>query len=138
MVRPPERPTDAELAILNVLWESGPCTVRDVHRALAPLGRRGYTTTLKLMQVMAEKGWVTRDESQRSHLYQAAVSRAATQGSLVQHLQDRAFGGSAARLVLSALSHRPASAEELAEIRRLLDQLETDPSAADDAPGDRS
>jgi predicted transcriptional regulator len=114
------RPTDAELAILRVLWERGPSTVRQVHQSLADARRTGYTTTLKLMQIMAEKGLVTRDESSRTHVYAARVSRDATQRQLVRDLLDRAFGGSAAALVLQALSANPASREELSEIQRLI------------------
>jgi predicted transcriptional regulator len=115
------RPTDAELAILRVLWDTGPTTVRQVHEAMAGDRDTGYTTTLKLMQIMAEKGLVTRDESARTHVYAARVSRDRTQRQLVNDLIDRAFGGSAAALVLQALSAQPTSAEELGEIRRLID-----------------
>ena len=120
MSRPLPRPTDAELAILRVLWDRGPSTVRHVHEALAGSRETGYTTTLKLMQIMAEKGLVTRDESSRTHVYDARVSRDVTQRELVSDLLDRAFGGSAAALVLQALSAQPASSRELAEIQRLI------------------
>jgi predicted transcriptional regulator len=116
------RPTDAELAILRVLWESGPSTVRQVHNALSESRETGYTTTLKLMQIMAEKGLVTRDESVRTHVYAARVSRDITQRQLVSDLMDRAFGGSAAALVLQALSAQPTSNEELAEIKKLIEE----------------
>jgi len=115
------RPTDAELAILRVLWESGPSTVRQVHNALSESRETGYTTTLKLMQIMTEKGLVTRDESIRTHVYAARVSRDITQRQLVSDLMDRAFGGSAAALVLQALSAHPTSNEELAEITKLIE-----------------
>jgi predicted transcriptional regulator len=115
------RPTDSELAILRVLWRLGPCTVRQVHDELAAAG---YTTTLKLLQIMADKGLVTRDEAQRAHVYTARVPREETQSQLIGDLLDRAFEGSASRLVMRALSARPASAEELAEIRKLLDTME--------------
>jgi predicted transcriptional regulator len=115
------RPTDAELAILRVLWDAGPATVRQVHEAMAGDRDTGYTTTLKLMQIMAEKGLVTRDESSRTHVYASRVSRDRTQRQLVNDLIDRAFGGSAAALVLQALSAQPTSEEELGEIRRLID-----------------
>ena len=115
------RPTDAELAILRVLWERGPSTVRQVHNALSQARETGYTTTLKLMQIMAEKGLVTRDESVRTHVYAARVSRDITQRQLVSDLMDRAFGGSAAALVLQALSAHPTSNEELTEIKKLID-----------------
>jgi predicted transcriptional regulator len=118
------RPTDAELAILRVLWRRGASTVKDVHEELARRFPAAYTTTLKQLQIMAEKGLVTRDESKRAHLYTARLPEEQTQGQLVGDLLDRAFEGSASRLVMRALASRPASAEELAEIRRLLDQLE--------------
>ncbi len=119
-----QRPTDAQLAILTVIWEIGPSTVRQVHEALPPALRRGYTTTLKLMQIMAEKGVLTRDESQRSHVYTAQVGEEETKGRLVDELLDKAFGGSAAQLAMRALSERPASREELAEIREMLERIE--------------
>jgi BlaI family transcriptional regulator, penicillinase repressor len=118
------KPTDAELAILGVLWRAGPSTVRQVHDALADARGIGYTTILKLLQIMADKGLVERDEAQRSHVYRARAPREQTQAQLVGDLLDKAFGGSAARLVMSALSHKPASREELAEIRRMLRKLE--------------
>ena len=119
MARSRPRPTDAELAILGVLWTRGPSTVRQVHDALSARDT-GYTTTLKLMQIMADKGLVSRDESARTHVYQARSSRDETQRQLVNDLLDRAFGGSAAALVLQALSAQPTSAEELAEIQQLI------------------
>jgi len=115
------RPTDAELAILRVLWEQGPATVRRVHEALAGTRETGYTTTLKLMQIMAEKGLVTRDESARTHVYAARLSQHQTQRQLVSDLLDRAFGGSAAALVMQALSAGQTSPEELRQIRQLID-----------------
>jgi BlaI family transcriptional regulator, penicillinase repressor len=115
-------PTEAELDLLGVLWRRGPGTVRDVQQAL---GREtGYTTVLKLLQIMHAKGLVTRDESRRTHVYAAAVERDETEGGLVSELARRAFGGSAGRLVMRALSERTASPEELAEIRRLLDEVD--------------
>jgi predicted transcriptional regulator len=116
------RPTGAELAILQVLWEQGPATVRQVHEALAGDRVTGYTTTLKLMQIMAEKGLVSRDETSRTHVYAARLPQQHTQRQLVGDLITKAFGGSAARLVMHALSAHPASKEELAEIRRLIEQ----------------
>ena len=98
------RPTDAELAILRVLWERGPSTVRQVHEALAETRDTGYTTALKLMQIMAEKGLVTRNETARTHVYSAIAGEEQTQQQLVKDLVDRAFGGSAKTLVLRALS----------------------------------
>ena len=120
------RPTDAELAILRVLWERGPSTVRHVHETLSDTRETGYTTTLKLMQIMADKGLVTRDESSRTHVYEARVSQEQTQRQLVNDLVDRAFGGSAAELVLRALSTRKSTDEELREIRRLIDAARED------------
>jgi predicted transcriptional regulator len=118
------RPTDAELAILRVLWERGPATVRDVHEALSATQDSGYTTVLKLMQIMTDKGLVQRDESQRAHVYVAKLSQRSTQRQLLGDLVDRAFGGSPAKLVLQALAGRRTSPEELHEIRQLLDELE--------------
>ena len=118
-------PTDAELEILRVLWERGPSTVREVQEVLGAQREVGYTTALKLLQIMFEKGLVRRDESARTHVYEAGVARDRTQNALVGDLVDRAFGGSASALVLGALSSKPASKEELAEIRRLLDELES-------------
>lgn len=114
------RPTDAELAILRVLWERGPSTVRQVHEALAGTRDTGYTTTLKLMQIMAEKGLVDRNETDRTHVYSASAGQEQTQRVLVKDLVDRAFGGSAAALVLRALAES-TSDDELQEIRRLID-----------------
>jgi predicted transcriptional regulator len=118
------KPTDSELAILRVLWERGPSTVREVMDQLARIQKTGYTTVLKLLQIMTEKGLVTRKEVGRVHVYEAARSRAHTQRQLVGRLLDRAFGGSAQQLVLQALSAKPASRLEIAEIRKLLDELE--------------
>lgn len=119
------RPTASELAILQVLWEHGPATVRQVHDMMAGKDAdrsTGYTTTLKLMQIMAEKGLVSRDETSRTHIYSARQPQQHTQRQLVGDLITKAFGGSAARLVMHALSTHPASKEELAEIRRLIEQ----------------
>lgn len=113
------RPTDAELAILQVLWDRGPSTVRQVFERLADR-ETGYTTTLKLMQIMSDKGLVSRDESARTHVYSARVSRDQTQQHLVRDLLDRAFGGSAATLVMQALSSHRTSAEERREIEQLI------------------
>ena len=115
------KPTDAELAILRVLWERGACTVRQVHEALADTRETGYTTTLKLMQIMADKGLVTRNEAARTHVYSATAGQAQTQQQLLRDLMDRAFGGSAAALVLRALSAEDTSESELREIRQLID-----------------
>jgi len=118
------RPTAAELEILGVLWQRGPSTVREVHNLLGRTKRTGYTTVLKLMQIMAEKGLVRRNEDQRAHLYEARAAQEQTQRQLVGDLVDRAFGGSALNLVMQALSARKASTKDLAEIRKLLDQYE--------------
>lgn len=118
------RPTDAELAILRVLWQRGPSTVRQVHEVLSQERETGYTTILKLMQIMNEKGLVERDESERTHIYQPRLTEEQTQQQLVGDLLDKAFGGSASQLVMQALSAKPASADELAQIRQLLDKLE--------------
>lgn len=119
------RPTDSELEILTVLWRLGPSTVREVHDVLGKERAIQYTTTLKLMQIMAEKGLVARDERARSHVYSACQPQARTQSQLAGHLLDRAFGGSARSLLLGALSAKKASREELAELRKLLDEYET-------------
>jgi predicted transcriptional regulator len=121
MARSQPRPTDAELAILRVLWDRGASTVRQVHEVLAETRDTGYTTTLKLMQIMADKGLVTRNETARTHVYSAMAAQEQTQRQLVQDLVDRAFGGSAAQLVLRALSADGASDAELKEIRKLID-----------------
>lgn len=118
------RPTDAELEILRVLWARGPSTVRDVHDEISRRRATGYTTVLKLLQIMTEKGLVRRDESERAHLYETRLPQEETEKQLVGDLVDRAFGGSAARLVMQALSGRTANAEELSDIRRLIDALE--------------
>lgn len=118
------RPTGAELEILGVLWERGPSTVRDVYNVLGRTRRIGYTTVLKLMQIMAEKGLVRRNEDQRAHVYEARAPQDQTQRALVRDLVDRAFNGSALNLMMQALSARKTSAEELAQIRRLLDEYE--------------
>ena len=118
------RPTDAELAILRVLWDSGPSTVREVHEALSVTQGSGYTTVLKLLQIMTDKNLVVRDESQRAHVYASRLSEQRTQRQLLVHLVDRAFSGSSTKLVLQALSGRRATSEELREIRALLDDLE--------------
>lgn len=120
----PQRPTDAELEILTVLWSRGPCTVRDVHEVIAKRRPAQYTTILKLLQIMAEKRLVHRDEENRAHVYQASRPREWTQRQLAGDLLERAFGGSAAEMMMGALGARKASKKELAEIRRLLDEFE--------------
>jgi len=118
------KPTDAELDILRVLWEFGPGTVRQIHEHMPEKPARGYTTILKLLQIMCEKSLVERDEKQRAHIYRAAVSAEQVQGNLLKHLMDKAFDNSSYKLVMQALAARPASSQELAEIRRLLDEIE--------------
>jgi predicted transcriptional regulator len=121
---PTPRPTPGELEILNVLWKSGPSTVREVHAGLGPARATGYTTILKLLQIMTEKGLVDRDESQRAHVYVARQAESHTQRQLVRDLLERAFGGSAMKLVMHALAANKASPDEIARIRRLLDEIE--------------
>ena len=123
MARAP-RPTPAELEILRILWEQGPSTVRDVQERMERERRTGYTTVLKLLQIMTEKDLVRRDETARAHVYAARLPEQQTQQQLVRDLVDRAFGGSARKLVMQALSTRKASREDLSRIRELLDQLE--------------
>jgi predicted transcriptional regulator len=118
------KPTAGEWEILEVLWQLGPATVRQVHEALQRKRPLQYTTTLKLMQIMAEKGLVARDESQRAHRYRPMIARQETQARLVDELVQRVFAGSAASLVQAAISGRKASREELAKIRRTLEQYE--------------
>ena len=115
------RPTDAELAILRILWERGPSTVRQVHDILAHERQAAYTTALKLLQIMTEKGLVERDERDRTHIYRARLSEETTQRQLVRDLVDRAFAGSSSKLVLQALASKRASAEELRDIRKAID-----------------
>ena len=115
------KPTDAELAILRILWERGPSTVRQVHDILANERTAAYTTALKLLQIMTEKGLVERDERDRTHIYRARLSEEVTQRQLVRDLLDRAFGGSSGKLVMQALATRRASAEELRDIRKAID-----------------
>jgi len=118
------RPTEAELSILRVLWENGPATVRDIQRVLNELRPTGYTTVLKTIQIMTEKGLVDRDESVRPQIYRARHSQEQTQRQLVRDLVQRAFGGSVKSLVLQALSTKKSSAAELEEIEKLLDRIE--------------
>ena len=115
------KPTEGELAILQVLWQKGPSTVRQVHESLDSARPTGYTTTLKLMQIMAEKGLVARDLSSRTHTYSAKLPQAQTQRQFVSDMIAKVFGGSSAQLVMHALSSHTSSKEELAEIRQLLD-----------------
>lgn len=125
---PSSGPTDVELQILGVLWERGPSTVRQVHEALAAERETGYSTTLKMIQVMRDKGLVTRDESVRPQLYQAAESKRQTQLGLLDGLAQKAFGGSAKKLVQQMVSAGRVSVEELAEIQRLIQQAKGEES----------
>lgn len=120
------RPTEGELEILHVLWTHDGCTVREVHDVLRPSISTGYTTTLKLLQVMHAKGLVKRDDAQRAHVYRAAVSKERTQKRFLLDMVQRVFGGSSSQLVLHALGSQRASREELDEIRRLLNKLDKD------------
>ena len=118
------RPTDRELTILRILWDKGPCTVRQVNEAMSADGSTGYTTTLKLMQIMTDKGLLRRDDSQFKHVYEPALTEERTQKQLVGDMLERAFCGSAEKLVLRALSAKKISAKELASIRKMLDEFE--------------
>jgi predicted transcriptional regulator len=118
------RPTDAELAILRVLWERGPSTVRQVFEVLSEERELGYTTVLKMLQIMDEKGLVTRDASDRVHVFSTARTQSQTRQTMLDDLLDKAFGGSSLSLVMQALATHKTSREELAEIRKMLDQAE--------------
>jgi BlaI family penicillinase repressor len=122
MTAEPLRPTDAELEILTVLWSIGPATVRDVFNVISRRRTAQYSTVLKFMQIMSEKGLVRREESQRAHIYEAAKPREWTQQQLAGDLLQRAFSGSAKALLIGALAARKASKKELAEMRQLLDE----------------
>jgi BlaI family transcriptional regulator, penicillinase repressor len=124
MSRQPPRPTDAELEILTVLWSHGPSTVREVYETIHRRRPAQYSTVLKFMQIMAEKGLVRRNQEQRAHIYEAAQPREWTQRKLAGDLLQRAFGGSASHLLLGALSSRKASRQELADLRKILDEYE--------------
>ena len=123
-MQPATRPTDAELAILRVLWERGPSTVRQVFEVLSSERELGYTTALKMLQIMDEKGLVKRDVTDRVHVFAAAQTQTQTQRHILDDLLDKAFGGSSTSLVMQALATRKASREELAEIRKMLDLAE--------------
>lgn len=122
--RPLPRPTDSELSILRALWRLGPGTVRQVQDVLGGEETTGYTTVLKTLQIMTEKGLVDRDESARTHVYRPRLSEQGTQRQLVHDLLRRAFGGSVQKLVVQALSAERATSEELREIRQLLNEME--------------
>jgi predicted transcriptional regulator len=124
MATKPRRPTEGELGILRVLWEAGPLTVRDIQKILNESRPTGYTTVLKLLQIMTEKGLVARDEECRPQIYRAKNSQEQTQRQLVRDLLDRAFGGSVRAMVLQALVAKKSSPAELEEMERLLDKFE--------------
>lgn len=117
------KPTESELEILQILWEKGDCTVREVHEILEKNKEAGYTTTLKLMQIMHEKGLVSRDTSSKTHIYRALVNQQKTQQQLVNKMIDNVFNGSAARLVMQALGNHTASEDEINSIKKYLDEL---------------
>ena len=120
----PPRPTQAELEILRVLWQLGPSSVRDVQQTMSGTRTTGYTTVLKLLQIMARKGLVERDERERTHVYRAALAQEQTQRQLLTDLLERAFDGSASQLILQALAARPTSRDEMDQIRKVLDQAQ--------------
>ena len=120
------KPTESELEILNILWSEGPSNVRTVNEMMNRQKEVGYTTTLKLMQIMTQKGLVERDESSRSHIYSAAIKAEDIQEQMLDKLLNTAFGGSASKLVLSALGSGKASTKELEEIKALIQKLESD------------
>lgn len=118
------KPTESELEILNVIWDKGQATVREVHEVLEVQKQSGYTTTLKLMQIMFDKGLLEREAAGKSHVYRAAIGREAAQGQMLQRMIDNVFNGSASSLVMQALGHRKSSPEELEAIRNYLKTLE--------------
>ncbi len=122
MATEPPRPTDAELEILTVLWSTGPTTVREIHSVISRRRPAQYSTVLKFLQIMSEKGLVRRDEKQRAHIYEATRRREWTQRQLAGDLLERAFAGSAKALLVGALSARKTTKEELAEMRKLLNE----------------
>ncbi|SJZ92977.1 BlaI/MecI/CopY family transcriptional regulator [Sediminibacterium ginsengisoli] len=117
------KPTESELEILRILWDKGTATVREVHEVLSEHKEAGYTTTLKLMQIMFEKGIVARDDSSKTHIYSAAITRESTQQQLVGKMINSLFGGSSTQLVMQALGNHAPNQDELAEIQKLLDNL---------------
>ncbi|MGB8323852.1 MAG: BlaI/MecI/CopY family transcriptional regulator [Candidatus Acidiferrum sp.] len=120
----PQKPTTSELEILHVLWERGPSTVRDVHEAISAKKPLGYTTVLKLLQIMTTKGLVKRDEQERAHVYEAWQPAEKTKRQIAADMLQRVFDGSASELMLHALAERRSSKQEIAELRRLLDEYE--------------
>lgn len=121
------KPTEAELELLRVLWEKGPATVRELHDAINVQRSVVYTSVLKILQIMTEKGLVEREESGKAHIYRAAASQEDTQNQLLRDLSERLFSGSATQLAMHALAMQPASAEELEEIRTLIEQKRRKP-----------
>lgn len=117
------KPTEAELSLLNILWQMGPATVRQIHEAVSKTNKTGYTTVLKILQIMHEKSLVIRDETNRAHIYTAANSETHTQSSLIQDLIRKAFGGSTSKLIMRAIDES-TSAEDINDIRQLLNSLE--------------
>ena len=124
MTRSPQKPTASELEILRVLWTKGPSTVREVHESLSETKSLGYTTVLKLLQIMTTKGTVRRNETQRAHVYEACLPAEQTKRQIAGDMLQRVFEGSAAQLMMHALAGRKASSEEIEELRRLLDEYE--------------
>ena len=118
------KPTDRELTILRILWDNGPCTVRQVNEIMSKDSNTGYTTTLKLMQIMTEKGLLLRDDSQFKHVYKPAVTEEKAQKQLVGELLDKAFSGSAEKLVMRALSAKKVSPKELEKIKKMIEEIE--------------
>jgi BlaI family transcriptional regulator, penicillinase repressor len=124
MMQPPQKPTASELEILRVLWTRGPSTVREVHEALSEKKSQGYTTVLKLLQIMTTKGTVRRNETQRAHVYEACLPADQTKQQIAGDMLQRVFEGSASQLMMHALAGRKASREEIVELRHLLDEYE--------------
>src|SRR5436305_10346521 len=124
MTRSPQKPTASELEILHVLWTKGPSTVREVHDSLSEKKALGYTTVLKLLQIMTTKGTVRRNETQRAHIYEACLPAEQTKRQLAGDMLQRVFEGSASQLMMHSLAGRRASREEVEELRRLLDEYE--------------
>ncbi len=133
----PPRPTDAELAILRILWDRGASTVRQVHETLSRERPSAYTTALKMLQIMTEKGLVRRDDRDRTHIYQSKLTEEQTQRQLVRDLVDRAFAGSASKLVLQALATKRATPDELDEIRKLIETREGRDTGSEPDRGDQ-
>ena len=121
------RPTEAELELLNILWDRGPATVRDLHQAIAVKRAIGYTSVLKLLQIMTDKGLVEREESGKAHIYRPVGTQQETQSRLVRDISERVFAGSAAALAMHALSTQPVSDQELEALRHLIEQKRKQP-----------